>query len=70
MQESYIDDPGQLLAFCEQIRHSPWLALDTEFVREKTYSANLCLIQLCNRITSYNVCYTKLLRTVNGIKRG
>ncbi len=48
MQESYIDDPGQLLAFCEQIRHSPWLALDTEFVREKTYSANLCLIQLCN----------------------
>ncbi|MCU7930628.1 MAG: ribonuclease D [Candidatus Thiodiazotropha sp. (ex Codakia rugifera)] len=48
MQERYIDTPGQLQDLCEQIRHSPWLALDTEFVREKTYTANLCLVQLCN----------------------
>jgi ribonuclease D len=48
MQELYIDNPSQLSALCATIRHSPWLALDTEFVREQTYSANLCLIQLCN----------------------
>lgn len=48
MQEHYIDTPSQLQGLCDQIRHSPWLTLDTEFVREKTYTANLCLVQLCN----------------------
>ncbi|MCU7882226.1 MAG: ribonuclease D [Candidatus Thiodiazotropha sp. (ex Lucinoma aequizonata)] len=48
MQEHYIDTPSQLQCLCDQIRHSPWLTLDTEFVREKTYTANLCLVQLCN----------------------
>lgn len=48
MQELYIDNPTQLAEVCERIRHSPWLAMDTEFVREKTYTADLCLVQLCN----------------------
>jgi ribonuclease D len=48
MQELYIDTPSQLQELCNQIQHSPWLALDTEFLREKTYAAELCLIQLCN----------------------
>jgi ribonuclease D len=48
MQELYIDSPSQLEALCHQIRNSEWLALDTEFVREKTYYAKLCLLQLCN----------------------
>lgn len=48
MQELYIDTPAQLLELCDQIRGSSWLALDTEFAREKTYYPELCLLQLCN----------------------
>ena len=35
-----------LVQFVEKIADSEWLALDTEFLREKTYYAKLCLIQL------------------------
>lgn len=48
MQELYIDSPSQLETLCQQIRNSEWLALDTEFVREKTYYAKLCLLQICD----------------------
>jgi ribonuclease D len=48
MQELFVDNPGSLLALCEQLRGSEWLALDTEFIREKTYYPKLCLIQICN----------------------
>ncbi|MES9886139.1 MAG: ribonuclease D [Candidatus Sedimenticola sp. 6PFRAG1] len=48
MQELFVDTPEQLNALCEQLRGSPWLALDTEFVREKTYHPNFCLLQVAN----------------------
>ena len=48
MQERHIETPEQLAALCEQIRDSQWLALDTEFMREKSYHPQLCLLQLCN----------------------
>ncbi|PLY17021.1 MAG: ribonuclease D [Sedimenticola sp.] len=48
MQELYIDSPAALIEFCEQIRGSEWLALDTEFVREKTYYPQFCLLQISN----------------------
>ncbi|MES9874721.1 MAG: ribonuclease D, partial [Candidatus Sedimenticola sp. 6PFRAG7] len=48
MQELFVDTPKQLNALCEQLRGSPWLALDTEFVREKTYHPNFCLLQVAN----------------------
>jgi ribonuclease D len=48
MQELYIDTPAQLQELCSRISGSPWLALDTEFAREKTYYPVLCLLQLCN----------------------
>jgi len=35
-----------LLAFCEQVGKYDLLAIDTEFMREKTYYAKLCLIQV------------------------
>lgn len=33
-------------ALCAQLAGAPWLALDTEFMRVKTYSAGLCLVQV------------------------
>lgn len=44
----YIDTPAALTDFCTQIQHSEWLAVDTEFLREKTYFPQLCLIQIAN----------------------
>ncbi|MEO5574320.1 MAG: ribonuclease D [Gammaproteobacteria bacterium] len=48
MQEYYVDSPAQLLDLCERLRASSWLALDTEFMREKTYYAQFCLLQIAN----------------------
>ncbi len=50
MQESrtelMIDTEAGLAELCERLRGQPVLALDTEFLREKTYYAQLCLIQV------------------------
>ena len=44
----YIDTHSALTHFCDAIKNSEWLAIDTEFVREKTYYPLLCLIQVSN----------------------
>jgi len=46
----YIDTQSHLITFCDAIKDSKWLAIDTEFVREKTYYPQLCLIQVSNGI--------------------
>ena len=35
-----------LAAFCAEARQSPYVTVDTEFLRERTYYAQLCLVQL------------------------
>lgn len=42
----YINTLGQLATLCEQIKQADWLALDTEFLREKTYYPKFCLLQI------------------------
>lgn len=42
----YIDNDEKLQELCENIKDAPLLILDTEFIREKTYRARLCLIQI------------------------
>lgn len=42
----YIDTQEALLGFVERAKASNALAIDTEFLREKTYYAKLCLLQL------------------------
>ena len=46
MKEVFVDDPQQLQQLCEELSTESVLALDTEFLREKTYYAQLCLVQI------------------------
>lgn len=48
MQELYIETSEQLQALCEKLQGAPWIMLDTEFVREKTYHPQFCLLQICD----------------------
>jgi ribonuclease D len=48
MTIQYIDNDDALHNLCEALSHSQWLAVDTEFHREKTYYPELCLIQVAN----------------------
>jgi ribonuclease D len=46
MQTQYIDNSAALDTLCQSLRSAKWLALDTEFIREKTYYSQLCLVQI------------------------
>ena len=41
-----ITTTAQLQAFCERIANDPFIAVDTEFMRETTYWPKLCLVQV------------------------
>lgn len=45
-QDLYIDTDAALVAFCQSLAEADVLAVDTEFIREKTYYSKLCLIQI------------------------
>jgi len=47
-QDLYIDSTAGLQELCTRLQLHPWLTLDTEFIREKTYRPRLCLIQVAN----------------------
>jgi len=42
----YLTTEKDLADFCDQLNSSPTLAIDTEFVRERTYYHKLGLIQV------------------------
>ena len=42
----YINTPEQLHDLCGQIAKESWVAIDTEFLREKTYYPKFCLLQI------------------------
>ncbi len=48
----YIADQETLEAFIERAHSSSILAIDTEFLREKTYYAQLCLLQMATDVDS------------------
>jgi ribonuclease D len=43
-----ITDSESLAALCERLARSPFVAVDTEFMRENTYWPDLCLFQIAN----------------------
>ena len=44
----YIDKQTALENLCAELKSATYIAVDTEFMREKTYSARLCLIQIAS----------------------
>lgn len=42
----FVDSPPALAELCDRLRRCDWVALDTEFIRERTYYPQLCLLQL------------------------
>ncbi len=45
-EADYIDHPDDLKDLCQDLAEAPWIAIDTEFLRERTYYPQLCLIQI------------------------
>jgi ribonuclease D len=43
-----IADSATLTSFCGALRGAPYIAVDTEFMREKSYYARLCLVQVAH----------------------
>lgn len=48
MREIFIDTTEELEQLVRDLENSQWLALDTEFMRERTYYPIVCLIQISN----------------------
>lgn len=48
MQTQLIADDAALAALLQRLAASEWITVDTEFVRERTYFAQLCLVQIGN----------------------
>jgi len=50
MDDSFtlIETPAALNDLCERLRQKAWFAIDTEFLREKTYHPKLCLVQVAS----------------------
>jgi ribonuclease D len=46
MSVQFIDTIPDLVAFCQRIADTTWMTIDTEFLRERTYYSQLCLIQI------------------------
>lgn len=56
-----ITDDAALAEFAGRLRNEPWIAVDTEFLRERTYYPKLCLIQIAS--TSEIACIDPLAVT-------
>ncbi|MGL6195078.1 MAG: ribonuclease D, partial [Thermoguttaceae bacterium] len=46
MSYLFVESPQHLALLLEQMRESPWIALDTEFISEGRYESQLCLVQI------------------------
>ncbi|MGI4953087.1 MAG: ribonuclease D [Janthinobacterium lividum] len=43
-----VTDTQHLAALCARLRQEPWITIDTEFMRERTYYPELCVVQLAS----------------------
>ncbi|NOR81379.1 MAG: ribonuclease D, partial [Methyloprofundus sp.] len=42
----FVDSVAELQVLCQKMKQESWLAIDTEFLREKTYYPKFCLLQI------------------------
>lgn len=47
-----ITNTDELKRFCESVSTAPFVTVDTEFMREKTYYSQLCLVQVASSTTN------------------
>ena len=45
-----VTSAADLAALCARLRHEPWVTIDTEFMRERTYFPELCVVQLASSV--------------------
>ena len=45
-EHTMVDTDDGLVALCDSLAQAPYLILDTEFLRERTYRPELCLVQI------------------------
>lgn len=72
----HITKTEELTAFCESINDAPYIAVDTEFLREKTYYPKLCLVQIATPehaatidVLSESLCLDALWKTLYNPKQ-
>ena len=58
-----IETTDELQEVCRRFATYPYVTVDTEFIREKTYYPDLCLIQLASRDEAY--CIDPLAPNIN-----
>ncbi|QSA97192.1 ribonuclease D [Methylococcus sp. EFPC2] len=58
---AYIDTPDALRQLGDSLKGRPWVALDTEFMREKTYYPKFCLLQVAT--PDFSACVDPLALT-------
>ncbi|MFV1997065.1 MAG: ribonuclease D [Acidiferrobacterales bacterium] len=58
MDVNLVDTTAELEVCCAHLTQQPWIAVDTEFMREKTYYPQLCLVQIASAEKIY--CIDKL----------
>jgi len=55
-----ISDTDALRAFCQRLSEAPFITVDTEFMRERTYWPQLCLVQLAGPDEAHGMDLTPL----------
>ena len=53
IKPSLITDTASLAAFCDRLKGADFITVDTEFMRETTYWAKLCLVQVAGPDEAY-----------------
>lgn len=48
-EPTLVTSSADLAALCDRLRAEPWITIDTEFMRERTYYPELCVVQLAGR---------------------
>jgi ribonuclease D len=68
-QDEWLDKAEGLASFTSGLKNQPWVAVDTEFMRTNTFSAQLCVLQLAtpDRIACIDTCRIDALHALTEV---